>query len=106
MGDHFSTNPLAQGCRLTLSLVIPRPAPRPLCPMSPGHGPYFANPKFHPSAACVGGACVICVDLLICKIPGKQDFRIQESNAFLACSLSLSFGVMVCSHGPILVSSI
>ena len=43
------------------------------------------------------GACVICVDLVIRYIPGKQDFRIQDSNSFLACSLSLSFGVMVCN---------
>ena len=50
------------------------------------------------STACVMGACVICVDLVIRYIPGKQDFRIQDSNSFLACSLSLSFGVMVC--GP------
>lgn len=42
------------------------------------------------------GACVICVDLAIRYIPGKQDFRIQDSSSFLACSLSLSFGVMVC----------
>lgn len=47
--------------------------------------------------ACVMGACVICVDLLIRYIPGKQDFRIQDSNSFLACSLSLSFGVMIFS---------
>lgn len=47
------------------------------------------------STACVMGACVICVDLVIRYIPGKQDFRIQDSNSFLACSLSLSFGVMV-----------
>lgn len=39
---------------------------------------------------------MICVDLVIRYIPGKQDFRIQDSNSFLACSLSLSFGVMVC----------
>lgn len=50
------------------------------------------------SIACVMGACVICVDLLIRYIPGKQDFRIQDSSSFLACSLSLSFGVMV--SGP------
>lgn len=42
---------------------------------------------------------MICVDLLIRLIPGKHDFRIQDSNAFLASSLSLSFGVMV-SLGP------
>ncbi|KKY35938.1 putative zip zinc transporter [Diaporthe ampelina] len=47
--------------------------------------------------ACVMGACVICVDLVIRYIPGKQDFRIQDSNSFLACSLSLSFGVMIFS---------
>ena len=48
-----------------------------------------------PSLACILGACVICVDLLIRYIPGKAAFRIQDSSAFLACSLSLSFGVMV-----------
>ncbi|KAJ9151774.1 ZIP zinc transporter [Pleurostoma richardsiae] len=47
--------------------------------------------------ACVFGACVICVDLLVRLIPGKHNFRIQESNGFLACSLSLSFGVMIFS---------
>ncbi|KAK2605167.1 hypothetical protein N8I77_008026 [Diaporthe amygdali] len=47
--------------------------------------------------ACVMGACVICVDLVIRYLPGKQDFRIQDSNSFLACSLSLSFGVMIFS---------
>ncbi|KAI3400911.1 hypothetical protein diail_1118 [Diaporthe ilicicola] len=47
--------------------------------------------------ACVMGACVICVDLVIRHIPGKQDFRIQDSSSFLACSLSLSFGVMIFS---------
>ncbi|ROV99150.1 hypothetical protein VMCG_06655 [Cytospora schulzeri] len=44
--------------------------------------------------ACIMGASVICVDLLIRYIPGKADFRIQDSSSFLACSLSLSFGVM------------
>lgn len=47
--------------------------------------------------ACIMGACVICVDLLIRYIPGKADFRIQDSSSFLACSLSLSFGVMIFS---------
>ena len=45
--------------------------------------------------ACIFGASVICIDIPIRLIPGKRHFRIQESNAFLACSLSLSFGVMV-----------
>ncbi|KAG7111571.1 Zinc-regulated transporter 3 like protein [Verticillium longisporum] len=44
--------------------------------------------------ACVVGASIIYVDLLICRLPGKRDFRIQDSNVFLACALSLSFGVM------------
>ncbi|OAR00069.1 hypothetical protein LLEC1_07712 [Akanthomyces lecanii] len=44
-----------------------------------------------------GIASVVCVDLLIRLLPGKSNFRIQESNAFLACSLSLSFGVMMFS---------
>ena len=46
-------------------------------------------------AACVVGSSVICVDLFIQCIPGKRNFRIQDSNAFLSSSLSLSFGVMV-----------
>ena len=43
------------------------------------------------------GALIICIDLLIRKIPTDtcRDFRIQNSNAFLSSSLSLSFGVMV-----------
>lgn len=45
--------------------------------------------------ACVFGASIICVDALVRLIPGKSNFRIQDSNIFLACSLSLSFGVMV-----------
>ncbi|KAJ3472489.1 hypothetical protein NLG97_g10949 [Lecanicillium saksenae] len=47
--------------------------------------------------ACVFGASVVCVDILIRMLPGKSNFRIQDSNAFLACSLSLSFGVMMFS---------
>ncbi|KAF3769837.1 Zinc/iron permease [Cryphonectria parasitica EP155] len=47
--------------------------------------------------ACIIGACVICVDLLIRHIPGKETFSIQDNNPFLACSLSLSFGVMIFS---------
>ena len=45
--------------------------------------------------ACVFGASIICVDVIVRLFPGKRNFRIQDSNAFLACSLSLSFGVMV-----------
>lgn len=45
--------------------------------------------------ACILGASVVCIDLVIRLIPGKRHFQIQESNAFLASSLSLSFGVMV-----------
>ncbi|KAM0452949.1 hypothetical protein ACHAO4_005369 [Trichoderma viride] len=47
--------------------------------------------------ACVFGASIICVDALVRLIPGKSNFRIQDSNIFLACSLSLSFGVMLFS---------
>ncbi|KAG0647739.1 Vacuolar membrane zinc transporter [Hyphodiscus hymeniophilus] len=47
--------------------------------------------------ACVIGASIICVDLIIRQIPSKRDFRIQDSNVFLAGSLSLSFGVMIFS---------
>ncbi|KAL8321912.1 hypothetical protein RB593_004130 [Gaeumannomyces tritici] len=47
--------------------------------------------------ACVAGASIICVDSLVRLFPGQKRFRIQESNVFLACSLSLSFGVMIFS---------
>ena len=47
--------------------------------------------------ACVLGASVICVDLVVQRFPGKEDWRIQDSSVFLACSLSLSFGVMLFS---------
>ncbi|KAF2420314.1 ZIP zinc transporter [Tothia fuscella] len=47
--------------------------------------------------ACMLGASIICVDLIICRIPGKQDFKIQNSDAFLSSSLSLSSGVMLFS---------
>lgn len=47
--------------------------------------------------ACVAGAMIICVDLIIQRIPGKHSFRIQDSNTFLSASLSLSFGVMLFS---------
>ncbi|KAI1427008.1 Zinc/iron permease [Xylaria sp. FL1777] len=45
--------------------------------------------------ACVLGAAIICVDVVVRLFPGKRNFRIQDSNTFLACSLSLSFGVML-----------
>lgn len=45
--------------------------------------------------ACVLGASIICVDILVRQFPGKRDFRIQDSDTFLSVSLSLSFGVMV-----------
>ncbi|KAK4192010.1 zinc-regulated transporter 3 [Podospora australis] len=47
--------------------------------------------------ACIAGASIICVDVFVRLIPSKRHFRIQDSNAFLACSLSLSFGVMIFS---------
>jgi ZIP family zinc transporter len=47
------------------------------------------------------GASIICVDVLVRLLPGKSNFRIQESNVFLACSLSLSFGVMVSINVPL-----
>ncbi|KAG4027154.1 hypothetical protein MFRU_032g00200 [Monilinia fructicola] len=47
--------------------------------------------------ACVIGSCIICIDLLIRCISSKKNFRIQDSNSFLAASLSLSFGVMIFS---------
>lgn len=40
-------------------------------------------------------ASVICVDIIVRLFPGKGNFRVQDSNAFLSASLSLSFGVMV-----------
>ncbi|GAP87764.2 putative ZIP Zinc transporter [Rosellinia necatrix] len=45
--------------------------------------------------ACVLGAAVVYVDIIVRQFPGKRNFRIQDSNVFLACSLSLSFGVML-----------
>lgn len=54
-----------------------------------------ANANLYPSLACVLGASIICIDIFVRMLPGKKDFNIKESNAFLACSLSLSFGVMV-----------
>ncbi|KAL1623298.1 Zinc transporter [Neofusicoccum ribis] len=47
--------------------------------------------------ACVLGASVICIDIIVRLFPGKKTFRIQDSNVFLSASLSLSFGVMLFS---------
>ncbi|KAK3626845.1 Zinc transporter [Elasticomyces elasticus] len=47
--------------------------------------------------ACVVGASIICVDIIVRQFPGKKDFRIQDSDTFLSASLSLSFGVMLFS---------
>lgn len=47
--------------------------------------------------ACVLGAAIICVDIIVRLFPGKKNFRIQDSDAFLSASLSLSFGVMLFS---------
>ncbi|KAJ4363510.1 Zinc transporter [Neocucurbitaria cava] len=40
-------------------------------------------------------ASIICIDLIIRQFPGKKNFKIEDSNAFLSTGLSLSFGVMV-----------
>lgn len=47
------------------------------------------------AVACIAGASIICVDILIRHIPSKKNFRIEDSKVFLSASLSLSFGVMV-----------
>lgn len=47
--------------------------------------------------ACVFGASIICVDVFIRQLPGKKNFKIQDSNPFLSAGLSLSFGVMISS---------
>ncbi|RYO13210.1 hypothetical protein AA0121_g8657 [Alternaria tenuissima] len=47
--------------------------------------------------ACTFGASIICVDLIVRYFPGKKNFKIEESNAFLSTGLSLSFGVMIFS---------
>lgn len=46
-------------------------------------------------AACMFGASIICVDIIIRQFPGRRNFRIQDSDRFMSVSLSLSFGVMV-----------
>lgn len=45
--------------------------------------------------ACVCGASVICVDIIMRLIPRYRNFEIANSDTFLSASLSLSFGVMV-----------
>lgn len=49
----------------------------------------------HKFTACIFGASFICIDILVRQFPGKKGWRIQDSDAFLSTSLSLSFGVMV-----------
>jgi hypothetical protein len=45
--------------------------------------------------ACVIGASIVCIDIVVRQFPGMEKFSIAESDAFLSASLSLSFGVMV-----------
>ncbi|EHY60187.1 Zinc transporter [Exophiala dermatitidis] len=47
--------------------------------------------------ACVLGATIICVDIVVRLFPRWRNFSIAESDAFLSASLSLSFGVMLFS---------
>jgi len=47
--------------------------------------------------ACILGASVICVDIILRRLPGWHDFSIAQSDKFLSASLSLSFGVMLFS---------
>ncbi|EXJ91186.1 hypothetical protein A1O1_04295 [Capronia coronata CBS 617.96] len=47
--------------------------------------------------ACVLGATIICVDIVVRLFPRWHDFSIAESDGFLSASLSLSFGVMLFS---------
>nr|POF05936.1 zinc-regulated transporter 3 [Quercus suber] len=47
--------------------------------------------------ACVVGASIICIDIIVRLFPGQKNFRIQDSDRFLSASLSLSFGVMLFS---------
>ncbi|TLD31438.1 hypothetical protein PspLS_01990 [Pyricularia sp. CBS 133598] len=47
--------------------------------------------------ACISGASFICVDIFVRRFTRSKTFRIEDSNAFLASSLSLSFGVMIYS---------
>jgi ZIP family zinc transporter len=41
------------------------------------------------------GASIIYVEYIVRLFPSWKQFRIQDSNVFLACSFSMSFGVMV-----------
>ncbi|KAI9843639.1 MAG: hypothetical protein M1837_006221 [Sclerophora amabilis] len=47
--------------------------------------------------ACVLGSSIICIDPIVRLFPGKRNFSIQDSSAFLSASLSLSAGVMLFS---------
>ncbi|KAH7125459.1 ZIP zinc transporter-domain-containing protein [Dendryphion nanum] len=45
--------------------------------------------------ACTVGASIICVDVIIRRLPRQKNFKIENSNAFMSSGLSLSFGVMI-----------
>lgn len=47
--------------------------------------------------ACAFGSSFVCVDLVARFLPFRAQFRVSQSPTFQACSLSLSFGVMVSS---------
>ncbi|RFU29179.1 hypothetical protein B7463_g7166, partial [Scytalidium lignicola] len=51
--------------------------------------------------ACVFGSSIICVDILVRRLRRGSKFKIEDSNAFLASSLSLSFGVMSRRHSRV-----
>lgn len=55
--------------------------------------------------ACVVGSSIICVDLIIQKIPARRHFEIQHSNTFLSSSLSLTSGVMVSYFAELFMQS-
>jgi hypothetical protein len=64
--------------------------------MWPLHGLAYSLLIRH-STACVCGASIICVDIVVRLIPRYRNFQIADSDTFLSASLSLSFGVMVCN---------
>ncbi|KAF2277992.1 uncharacterized protein EI97DRAFT_432080 [Westerdykella ornata] len=47
--------------------------------------------------ACVAGASVIYIDILIRQFPGKKNWKLEDSNLFLSSGFSLSFGVLIFS---------
>ncbi|KAF2497556.1 hypothetical protein BU16DRAFT_571351 [Lophium mytilinum] len=52
---------------------------------------------YHDVERLASPASVICIDVIVRQFPGQKNFKIQNSNNFLSCSLSLSFGVMIFS---------